>query len=156
MTKEASSLMTLVENSHSDNLYSRPECHVVSKAFSISKNTATVDILLKFSDMIRQPHTLKQSAVLWCARKTICLAFSTFLSSVCLWIVLKIHVSKRLPVADSRLIGQHFGEILSPYYVLTVVIFASFEEPGTWHSQKQWLNKCAKWTRCRLGRCLRH
>jgi hypothetical protein len=26
--------------------YLRPECHVVLKAFSISKNTATVDVLL--------------------------------------------------------------------------------------------------------------
>jgi hypothetical protein len=38
--KEAISLMRLVENSTSDNLYSRPECHVVSKGFSIPKNTA--------------------------------------------------------------------------------------------------------------------
>jgi hypothetical protein len=38
MRKEAISVMRLVENSNSDNLYRRPECHVVSKAFSISKN----------------------------------------------------------------------------------------------------------------------
>jgi hypothetical protein len=38
----------LVENSNSYNLYTRAECHVVSKAFSIFKNTAAVDILLKF------------------------------------------------------------------------------------------------------------
>jgi hypothetical protein len=37
--------MSLVEKSNSDNLYSKPECHVVSKAFQISKNTAPVDIL---------------------------------------------------------------------------------------------------------------
>jgi hypothetical protein len=29
-----------------DNLYIKPRCHVVSKAFSISQNTAAVDILL--------------------------------------------------------------------------------------------------------------
>jgi hypothetical protein len=46
---EAISLMYLVDNSNSDTLYSRPECHIVSKALSISKNTAAVDtLLLKF------------------------------------------------------------------------------------------------------------
>jgi hypothetical protein len=40
------SLIKLVENSNSDNLYSKPECHVVSKAFSMSENTEVVDILL--------------------------------------------------------------------------------------------------------------
>jgi hypothetical protein len=48
--KEPMSLIKLVENSSLDNLqllvYSEPECHVVSKAFSMSKNTAAVDILL--------------------------------------------------------------------------------------------------------------
>jgi hypothetical protein len=43
---ELMSLIKLVGNSSSDNLYSKPGCHVVSKAFSISKNTAAVDILL--------------------------------------------------------------------------------------------------------------
>jgi hypothetical protein len=36
--KWPSSLIKLVENSNFDNLYSKPECHAVSKAFSISKN----------------------------------------------------------------------------------------------------------------------
>jgi hypothetical protein len=44
--KEAISLMRLLGNWNSDSLYSRPVCHVVSKAFSISKITAAVDILL--------------------------------------------------------------------------------------------------------------
>jgi hypothetical protein len=35
------SLITQVEN-----VYRKPVCHVVSKAFAISKNTAAVDILL--------------------------------------------------------------------------------------------------------------
>jgi hypothetical protein len=60
--------MTLVKKSDSDNLYSRPECHVLSKAFSISQNRAAVEILLllKFlGDVIRQPHTLKHRAVIY-------------------------------------------------------------------------------------------
>jgi hypothetical protein len=44
--KEPISLMRLIENCNSDSLYtrSRPGCHVVSKAFSMSKNIAAVDI----------------------------------------------------------------------------------------------------------------
>jgi hypothetical protein len=37
--------MKLVENSNLDNLYTNPGCHVVWKAFSMSKNTSAVDIL---------------------------------------------------------------------------------------------------------------
>jgi hypothetical protein len=44
--KEAISLMRLIENKNSDNLYSIQGSHVVSKAFSVSKNTAVVDLLL--------------------------------------------------------------------------------------------------------------
>jgi hypothetical protein len=44
--KEVISLINFTENSILANLYSKPVCHVVSKAFSISKNTAAVDILL--------------------------------------------------------------------------------------------------------------
>jgi hypothetical protein len=44
--KEPISLIKLVENSNLDNLYSKPECHVISKVLSIIKNTADIDILL--------------------------------------------------------------------------------------------------------------
>jgi hypothetical protein len=44
--KEVISLTRLVKNCNSDSIYSRPGCHVVSKAFSMSKNTAAVDLLL--------------------------------------------------------------------------------------------------------------
>jgi hypothetical protein len=43
---ELMSFTKLIENFNLDNLYSKPGCHVVSKAFSISKNTSAVDILL--------------------------------------------------------------------------------------------------------------
>jgi hypothetical protein len=42
--KELISLIKLVKSSNLDSLYSKPECHVVSKAFSVSKNTAALDI----------------------------------------------------------------------------------------------------------------
>jgi hypothetical protein len=44
--KELMSLIKLVENSNLDKIHSKPECHMLSKAFSISKNTAAVDIAL--------------------------------------------------------------------------------------------------------------
>jgi hypothetical protein len=44
--KELMSSIKLIDNFSLDNLYSKPRCHVVSKAFSISKNTAAVDMLL--------------------------------------------------------------------------------------------------------------
>jgi hypothetical protein len=43
---ELMSSIRLVENSIVDNLYSKLGCHNVSKAFSVYKNTAAVDILL--------------------------------------------------------------------------------------------------------------
>jgi hypothetical protein len=43
--KEPISLIRLIKKCNLDNLYSKLRCHVVPKAFSISKNTATVDIL---------------------------------------------------------------------------------------------------------------
>jgi hypothetical protein len=47
--KELINLIKHAENFKLDNLYSKPGCHVVSKVFSISNNTAAVDILmLKF------------------------------------------------------------------------------------------------------------
>jgi hypothetical protein len=40
LRQDAISLMRLVENTKYDNLHSRPECHVVSKASSITDSTA--------------------------------------------------------------------------------------------------------------------
>jgi hypothetical protein len=40
-------LITWVENSNLDNLYSKPWHHVVSKAFAISMNTAAIHVIVK-------------------------------------------------------------------------------------------------------------
>jgi hypothetical protein len=89
--------------------YSRSECYVMSKAFSISKNTAAVDIsLLKFR-VTWSASVIHWSVELWFARKPNWLAFSKFLSSVCFWVFLKISFSNSLPVVDKRLIGRKFG-----------------------------------------------
>jgi type II secretory pathway component PulL len=55
--KELISLITLAENANFDSLYSKPEFQVVSKAVSISKNTAAIDILLlKFKVTVNFMH----------------------------------------------------------------------------------------------------
>jgi hypothetical protein len=39
-------LIKLFENSNLDNIYSKPECHVLSNAFSMSNNTEAIVIFL--------------------------------------------------------------------------------------------------------------
>jgi hypothetical protein len=89
LRKKAISLTRLVENSHSDNLCSRPQCHVVSKAFSISKNTAAVDILLLKFGVTWSTSLIYWSVLLWTARKSNWLTFSKILSSACFGLFLK-------------------------------------------------------------------
>jgi hypothetical protein len=78
--KEAISLMRLVNNTNSHNLYSRPERHVALKTTSISKNTAAINILLLKFRVIRFASLIYWSIVLWSARKPNWVAFSKFLS----------------------------------------------------------------------------
>jgi hypothetical protein len=66
--KDAVSLMRLVEKINSYNLLSRPMCHVLSKAFSISKDTVAVDILLLKFRSIWSSSLIQWSVILWCAR----------------------------------------------------------------------------------------
>jgi hypothetical protein len=44
--KEPISLIKLVENSNLDYFYSKRDCHVISKTFSMSKNTAVIGIIM--------------------------------------------------------------------------------------------------------------
>jgi hypothetical protein len=66
--KELMSLIKLVENSNLDNLYTKPRCHVVSKAFSMFKNTAAVDILLLKLRVTWSVSLIHCNVVLWHAR----------------------------------------------------------------------------------------
>jgi hypothetical protein len=97
------------------------------------------------------------SVVMWRARKPNWLAFSKFLSAMCLWIVLINNFSKRLPVVDRRLIGPKFS---GNFGLLPgsgrAMILASFQGAGKWQSLRQRLNRWITWTRDLLGRCLRH
>jgi hypothetical protein len=110
--KEGIGLMRLVENCtcNSDNLYSGLECHVVSKALSISKNTADVHILLLKFRVTWSVSLMHWSLILWSARKPNwhIHVFGKFLPSVCFRVVLKVSFSSSLPVVDKRLIGGKF------------------------------------------------
>jgi hypothetical protein len=149
--------MRLVENFNSNNLYSRPECHVVSKAFLISKNTAAVDILFFKFRGTWSARLIHLNIVLWSARKPQWPAYNKFLSSVCCWIVLKISFSNSLPAVDKRLIWRKFWRNMGSLLGLgRVMILASIQGAGTWPSRRQWLNKCIKCTKGLLGRWRRH
>jgi hypothetical protein len=128
----------------------------VSKAFSISKNTAAVDILLLKFRVTWSVNPIHWSVVLWSARKPNWRAFSKFLSSVCLWIVLKISFSKGVPVVDKRMIRRKFWGIFGSLPDFGSNVFSSFQGAGRRQSPRQWLNKYVKWTVGLLGRCLRH
>jgi hypothetical protein len=115
--REPISLIKLVENSNLDNLYSKPECHVVSEAFSMFKNTADVDILLLKLKVTWSVSLRHCSVVLWRTRKPNWLALSRPLSSICFWRVFRITFSNSLPVVDRRVIGHKFWGNLGPYRV---------------------------------------
>jgi hypothetical protein len=67
--KEPMSLIKPVASSNFDNIFSKPKCHVVSKAFSMPKDTASVDILLLKLRVTWSVGLIHCSVVLWCARK---------------------------------------------------------------------------------------
>jgi hypothetical protein len=73
-----------------DSVCSKPECHVVSEAFTMSKNTAAIDILLLKLRVMWSVSLMYCSVVLWRARKPNWLALSRFLSSTCFLRVLEL------------------------------------------------------------------
>jgi hypothetical protein len=150
-------LMKLVGNSNLNNMYSKPECHVISKAFSMSKNTAAVNILLLKLRLTWSVSLMHCSVVLWRSRKTNWLALSRPLSLICFWRTFRITFSNSLPFVDRRLIGRKFwGNFGSLLGFGNVMIFASFQDFGKWDNRRQWLYKCVKCTNGRLGSRLRH
>jgi hypothetical protein len=64
-------------------LYSKPGCHVMSKAFLITKNTTAIDTLLNLT-VTRSISLIHCIVMLWHARKPNWLALSRPLTSVCL------------------------------------------------------------------------
>jgi hypothetical protein len=134
--------MSLVKNSYFDHLYSRPECHLVSKALSISKNTAALNILLLKFMVMWSTRLIYWSDILCSALKPNWLTFSEFLSSVCFCVVHKISFSHSLPIVDKRLIGLKFwGNFRSLPGFCGVTIFASFQGAGSDKAESSnWVN----------------
>jgi hypothetical protein len=124
--------------------------------FSMSKNTAAVDILLLKLRVTWSVSLMHCSVVLWRARKLYWLALSRPLSSICFWRDFRNTFSNSLPVVDRRLIGRKFwGNFGSLTGVGNVMNFVSFQDFGKWDTRSQWLNKCLTCTNVRLGSCLR-
>jgi hypothetical protein len=73
-------LIKLIKNFNLENPYSKPRCHVVSRAFSISKNTTAVDVLLlKFKiTWSVKPYTFKCRAVTGTETKVACVKYASF------------------------------------------------------------------------------
>jgi hypothetical protein len=51
-------------------MYSKPRCHAVSKAFSISKNTAAIDMLLMKFKVTWSISLIHWSVLLWQRNQT--------------------------------------------------------------------------------------
>jgi hypothetical protein len=126
------------------------------KAFSISKNTAAVDILL-LNLSVTWSVSLIHCDVLWRSRKPNWQPLCRFFSSMCLKTVFSIAFSNSLLVLDKRLIERKFlGNLGSLPGFGKVITIASFQEFGKCESRRQWLIKWVKCTNDLPGRCLRH
>jgi hypothetical protein len=146
------SLIKLFGNSNLLNLYSKPGCHVVSKVFSISKNTAAVDILLLKLRVTWSVSLIHCSVVLWRARKPNWHALRRPLSSMCLWSIFRTMFSISLPVVDKRLIGRKFcGNFGFLPGFGKVITFSSFQDVGKCASRIQWLSHFTDEHRLWLG-----
>jgi hypothetical protein len=129
--KEQISLIRLVGIFNLHNLYSKPRCHVVSKAFSISKNTAAVDLLFLKFEVMWSASLIHSSAVLWWERKSHWLALSRSLSSMCLWTIFRNTFSNTSPVVDQSPIGHKLlGRYRSLQRFSNVITFACFKGFG--------------------------
>jgi len=96
----------LNESCNFDNSYNKSGCHVLSKAFSIFKNTATMDILLLKCRVTWSVSLLHWIVVLWRARNPNWFASSKLLNSRWLCISFLKTLSKSSTVVDGRLIGR--------------------------------------------------
>jgi hypothetical protein len=155
--KELRSLIKFVENFNLYNLYEykKSGCHVLSKAFSISNNTAAVDMLLLKFKVTSSVSLMHCSVVPWHARKPNWLALTWSLTSMCSWTICNIF-SKSFPVVDKRLIGLKFwGNFGSLPDFSKVMIFVSLQDFGKCDNRRQWLNKFGKYISVFLGKCLR-
>jgi hypothetical protein len=155
--KERISFIRLIENVNSDNLYSKLRCRILSKAFSIFKSTAGVNILLLKFKLRRSVSLIHWNVALWWTRKPNLFALNRPRSLMYLWTIFRITISNRLPFRDERLKVYKFWIYFEPLPCFgNVINFVYFEGIGKRNSRRQWLNICVRCTSGVLGRCLRH
>jgi hypothetical protein len=112
--KKLLSLFRLIENFNTENLHSNRGRNIVSKALSIFRNTAAIDMVLLKLNVMWFVSLIHLSVVLWRARKPNWHPLSRPLSSICLWTIFRIRFLNSLPVVDKRLIGLIFwGNLVS-------------------------------------------
>jgi hypothetical protein len=133
----------------------------IPKAFSITKHTAAVDMLLLKLRVTWSVSLIHCKVVLWLSWIPNWFAFNMSPSSMCLWTIFRITYSNirvhSLPVVGKRLISRKFWENVRSLPELgKVIIFASIQGVGKWEIRRQWLIKWVKCTNSLFGRCLRH
>jgi hypothetical protein len=128
------------------------------KTFSISKNTAAVDILLLKFKVTWSISLMYWSVMLWQSQNPNWLALSGLLLQCAFGLhIFRITFLNNFPFVDKGLIGRKFwGNFGSLPGFGNIINFTSFQGFGKWNSRRQWLNKCVRCTSGVLGRFLRH
>jgi hypothetical protein len=120
--------MKYVEISNFDHSHIRPECHVLSKAFSISMNTAADIFLLEFR-VTRSPASYIKMSYCDLLETRINLPLVSFLPQFVFGFFLKL--ANTIPVLDRRLIEREFwGNLGSLSRFGRAMNFASFQGAG--------------------------
>jgi hypothetical protein len=137
------SLFKRTENSNLEHIHSKPLCHVQSKAFSISTDTAAADILLLKFWVTWYVSLVRCHVVLWRAWNSNWLALSMPLPSMCLWNIFSISFSYSFPVVDKKVIGLRFWENLGSLQGFgKIVTFAFLQDVAKCECRMRWLVKC--------------
>jgi hypothetical protein len=127
--KKLKILIKLVENVNSDNSYSKPRYHVLSNGFSISKNTAAVDILLLKFKVTWSVSLIHWSVVVTGTETELACIKKAFFFNV-LRTIFRMIFSNSLPVVEKRLIGRkfcgNFGSLPGFGNVITFAFFQGF------------------------------
>jgi hypothetical protein len=119
------------KNFNLDKTCSKQVCTVSSKAFSISNNTAAVDMLLLKINVTCSLSLVHWLVVLWATRKSNWLALNRPHLSTCVWTIFRINFWNSLPVIYKRQIGHtlwgNFGPIPDFGNDMTSVISKNLE-----------------------------
>jgi hypothetical protein len=96
----------------------------VSKALSMSKNTAAVDILLLKLGVMWSASHIHCSVVLWRARKPNWPAFNRHLSSMCFWTIFRMTILASVVLLITHMHGPSRKHCFQQYLLFTCVSVA--------------------------------